>query len=107
MFEIEKSAKSIYKTIQVKIYGKIYDAKEMTRPLLRKIGELDKRIKRGEVDLAFDQLELMMGKHKVIEELELRQINDLVEYIAVENYKAERASKKDDPKNASGPGGKS
>lgn len=107
MLEIEKSAKSVYKPIQIKIYGKTYDAKDMTRLLLRKIGEFEKRIKKGEVELTFDQLELMIGKHKIIEELELRQVNEIIEYIAIQNFKAEKESKKDDPKNASGPGGKS
>lgn len=103
---LEIKAKSAYKPIQVKILGKVYTAKPMDRATVRKVGELEKRIKAGDIECSYEQLDLMLGKHKAFEKLEFRQINEIIEYIAILNYRAEKEDLKEDPKKESGPGGK-
>ena len=108
MLEIE--AKSIYPPIEVKIHGKVYEAVCLLRPLWRKIGVLEKRIKQGELECTYEQIELIFGKQPVWEKLEMRQINEIINYVAVQSFKAEKAlkeetgDKKESKKN--GPGDK-
>jgi len=108
---LEIQAKSAYAPLQVKIHGKIYVAKLMTRPMWRQISALEKRIKRGELDCTYDQIEIIFGKQAIWDKLEMRQINEIINYIAVQSFKAEKALKEEpgDKKEVkkSGPGDKS
>ena len=108
---LEIQAKSVYPVIKVKIHGKVYEAKPMSRPLLRKMSTFEKRIKNGELECTYDQVELLFGKMPIWEKLELREINEIINYIAVQSFRAEKAAKEGpegkSEKNANGSGDKS
>jgi len=107
---LEIQAKSVYAPLKVKIHGKVYEAKSMTRPLWRQISVLEKRIKRGELECTYDQIELIFGKQAVWDKLEMREVNEIINYIAVQSFKAEKALKEEPgdktEKKENGPGDK-
>ena len=108
---LEIKAKSAYAPLKVKVHGKVYEAKLLTRALWRQIGLLEKRIKAGELQFTYDQIEIIFGKKPIWEKLEMREINEIINYIAVQSFKAEKALKEEpgdkEEKKESGPGGKS
>ena len=107
---LEIGTKSVYPPIKVKIHGKIYEAKPMNRDILRKTSELEKRIRNGDLECTYDQVELLFGKKPIFEKLELREVNEIINYIAVQAFRAEKAAKADAGgnlvKNGSGSGDK-
>ena len=107
---LEIGTKSVYPPIKVKIHGTIYEAKPMSREVLRKTSALEKRIKNGELECTYDQVELLFGKKPIFEKLELREVNEIINYIAVQAFRAEKSAKIDAggdlAKNGSGSGDK-
>ncbi|MHA1613324.1 MAG: hypothetical protein ACTSYJ_00595 [Candidatus Thorarchaeota archaeon] len=97
--------KSLYKPITVEIDGVKLQAQPITRGVLRKMASLEKRIRTGDVEAAFEQVELIFGKQKVIDKLELRQINEIIEYVTTCIFKPERELTVEE-KNSTGPGDK-
>lgn len=107
---LEIKAKSAYAPLKVKVHGKVYEAKPMTRPLLRKLSVFEKRIQGGELECTYDQIELLFGKKPIWDKLELREINEIINYCALHSFRAEKALKEEpgdkEEKKSSGPGGK-
>jgi len=97
--------KSLYKPITVEIDGVKLEARPMTREVLRKMASLEKRIRAGDVEAAFEQVELIFGKQKVINKLELRQVNEIITYVTNCIFKPERELAVEE-KNSTGPGDK-
>ena len=108
MLEIKE--KSIYPPIKVKVHGKVYEAVPMKRPVWRKLAVLEKRIKQGELECTYEQIELIFGKQSVWEKLEMREINKIINHIAVQSFRAEEEAKKEPgdkkEKKQNGPGDK-
>lgn len=93
MLEIKE--KSVYPPIKVKVHGKVYEAIPMIRSVWRKIAVLEKRIKLGELECTYEQVELIFGKQPIWEKLEMREINDVINHVAVASFKAEKAAKEE------------
>jgi len=97
--------KSLYKPITVEIDGVKLQARPITREVLRKMASLEKRIRTGDVEAAFEQVELIFGKQKMIDKLELRQVNEIIEYVTTCIFKPERELQTEE-KNSTRPGDK-
>jgi len=97
--------KSLYKPITIEIDGMKLQARPITRGVLRKMASLEKRIRTGDVEAAFEQVELIFGKQKVIDKLELRQVNEIIEYVTTCIFKPERELTVEE-KNSTRPGDK-
>jgi hypothetical protein len=79
--------KSLYDPIKIDIDGKVYKVKKITRPMLKKIGEYDKAVVEGDLESAYKRLELFIGKHKVLNELNLNELIEITNYIITNLFK--------------------
>jgi uncharacterized protein YlzI (FlbEa/FlbD family) len=70
--------KSLYEPKMIEIYGKKYTVNKIARKELKKIQELDKQIKAGDLDATYKQLELFLGKQKIIDELAIDEVSDAI-----------------------------
>lgn len=73
--------KSLYKPVEVEIDGKTFSCKRITRDVLQKIGELDKEVGEGNLDAVYKRLELLLGKSKTFNKLDINQIVDITNFI--------------------------
>lgn len=92
------TTKALYKPIEVEIDGKMLQAIPITRAVLRKMGELEKRIRAGEAYCAYDQLELIFGTEKAFDDLDLRHVNEIVNHVTTQLFRPERIEKGDKDK---------
>lgn len=104
------TTKSLYKPIEIEVNGKVFEAKTLTRVILRDLSKLEARIRQGEAEAAYEQLELMFGKQKEFDQLTLQHVNEIVTYVTTQLYAPERILPTDKPnekteKNGKRPGG--
>jgi len=97
--------KPLHKPITCAVDGKVYAANRIDREVINKIDELARKAVKGEPDAAYSQMELLFGKHKALDKLDIREVNDILTYVTTEIFKAEKAEAEE--KKAKGPGGKS
>lgn len=95
--------KSLYKPIEIEVNGKVYLVKRITRPIIVELDKLAKNALDGDVEAAYKQVELLLGKDKSLDELELREVNEIVTYITQQIFKPEKVIP-DEEKKATGPG---
>jgi len=96
-----KTSKTLYEPLEVEINGKVYKVKPVGRSMLRSIQELDEEVKKGNLDAAYERLELLIGKHKVIDNLVIEDLASITDFITKNLF---RPAKK--AKNSQGPGEK-
>lgn len=82
--------KSLYKPIEIEINGKTYLVRRITRPVIVELEALAKKAGEGDVEAAYKQLELLLGKHKAFDDLELREVNDVIVFITDQIFKSEK-----------------
>jgi len=99
------TTKSLYKPITIEIDGVQIKAKPLKKERLRQIAEIEKRIRAGNVLAAYDQIEVIFGKQKKFEKLELRQVNEIIEYVTNSIFRPEKELPKEE-KNSTRPGDK-
>jgi hypothetical protein len=103
------TSKSLYKPIEIEIDGETFRAKVLTRAMLRKMTTLEKKIRGGDADGAYEQLEMIFGKHQVFDKLDLRQVNEIIAYVTTQFFKPEKAidvDETEEEKNVNRPGDK-
>ncbi len=103
-FELTKE-KPLFPPIEVKIYGKTYQAKPLNRETIRKIGELARAALDGDEEAAYKQLHVLFGQHAELDKLDIREVNAVLTYVQTQIFKPETADTKE--KKAKGPGDKS
>lgn len=97
--------KSVYKPIIVEIDGENYEVKSVNRAMLKKITELENKLKMGNAEAAYDQLELLFGAIKAFDKLDLREVNEIINHVTDKLYRPEK-DEKEPEKNESGSGDK-
>jgi len=102
---IINTKKPIHKPIEVTLDGKKYVVKTIDRDVLNKIEDLARKALKGQQDAAYAQLELIFGKHKALDALDIRVVNDVLNYVTTEIFKAEKLTSPE--KKVTGPGVKS
>ena len=102
------TTKSLYKPIEIEIDGKKYQALPITRKILQEMGGLEKKIRAGNAECAYEQVELLFGTNHVFDKLDLRQINEIVGFVTAQLFRPERIAQGEDPKakNRKRPGSK-
>jgi len=105
------TTRSLYRPIEVEIDGKVFEVKPLTRAKLRTLAGLEKRIREGDAEAAYEQLEIMLGKKANLEKLTLQHVNEIVSFVTMQIYQPERILAEDSPedkkaKNSKGPGDK-
>jgi len=99
------TTKSLYKPIVIEIDGVQIKAKPFVKERLRRIAEIEKKIRAGDVLAAYEQIEVIFGKQKKFESLELRQVNEIIEYVTNSILRPEKELPVEE-KNSTGPGDK-
>lgn len=103
---IINTAQELYKPIEIEIDGKTYKVKaKFSRKFLKKIGGYDKLIIQGDTDAPFERLEKLIGKQAVIDNLDIREVNDITKHI-IENIQEPERDLPEKEKNLKGPGEK-
>lgn len=87
---ILSTTKDLYKPIEIEIDGKNFQVKRVTREILEKVAELDQSAKDGNLHAAYQQVELLIGKNKVINALDIRQIGKLIQHVIDSLYMPEK-----------------
>ena len=93
--------KSLYEPIEVEIDGKIFEVQAVDRAVFRKMNEFDEQTKQGNLEAAYQKLELLIGRHKFIESLKLEELAKIHEFINSNLLRPPKAEK-----NSPGPGDK-
>jgi hypothetical protein len=93
--------KSLYEPVEIEIGGKAYILKKIDRAALKKIRELDAETQKGNLDAAYQRLELLIGKHKFIDNLALENLIDITDFVIRSIISPTKKEK-----NAPGPGAK-
>lgn len=96
--------KSLYKPIRIKVDNEVFVAKKIDRDAIRKIEKLAREAIKGDVEAAYKQLEIIFGKSKVLDNLDLREVNGILNHVTQQIYKSERTPT-EPAKKANGPGG--
>jgi hypothetical protein len=111
-----KRDQSLFAPIEVEINGKTFTVARITRAVLRKLEELSNAAKAaqatGTVDIEspYRQLDLLLGEHPEIAEIDLREAGEVLKFITSEILRSERmpmAGLGDEEKNVSKLGGES
>lgn len=92
---------SLYAPIEVEINGKLFRVRKFTRDLLEQVEALDEQAQQGKISAAYERLELLLGKHKLINELEPAQVGEITQFIVMKIMNPEAPEK-----NAQRPGPK-
>lgn len=82
--------KSMYKPIEVVVGKKVFKVKRINRPIYRRLEELEAEIKKGNIDALYRQLELFVGKSKYIDNLDVREIAQINEFIVKKLFAPEK-----------------
>jgi len=96
-----KTSATLYDPVEVEINGKVYKVKPVGRAILRKIQELDDEVNKGNLDAAYERLELLLGKHKAISDLMIEDLASITDFITKNLFRPEKKAK-----NSQGPGEK-
>ena len=91
--------KSLFEPVEVEIDGQVFTVKRIDRDTLKKIAELDEETQKGNLDAAYERLELLIGKHKFINTLALEELIEITDFVTRNIF---RPSKQE--KNLPGPG---
>lgn len=99
--------KSIFKPIEIEINGKTFEVIRVTREVLKKLAEFDRRLREGDGEAPYERLEFLIGKTPLINKLEMREVNQITTYITGLLYTPEEVQLPEDEKKVIGPGDKS
>jgi len=94
-----KNTKSLYDPVEVEINGKVFKVISIDRNVLKKIEEFDAETVKGNLDAAYQRLELLIGKHPFINKLRIEELIEITEFVTMNIF---RPAKKE--KNSPGPG---
>jgi len=76
-----KNTKSLYEPVEVEINGKVFQVISIGRDTIKKIEEYDAAVKKGNLDAAYERLELFIGKHKLISNLKIEEMIEITDFI--------------------------
>lgn len=97
---IDTSA-SLYAPIEVEIDGQKFTLRKITRAELQELAALDTEIAKGNLDAAYERLEIMFGPSEVFSKLDLNQVGEVIRFVTRGILNPETAEK-----NAPKPGDK-
>uniref|UniRef100_A0A6M3MFG3 Tail assembly chaperone n=2 Tax=viral metagenome TaxID=1070528 RepID=A0A6M3MFG3_9ZZZZ len=86
--------KSLYPPIEVEIDGKIFVLKKVTQKMLKKIGQLDEEIPKGNLEAAWERLEVLFGPHKIFSNLDIFQVGQIIGFVIKSIMTTDKEEKK-------------
>lgn len=90
--------KSLYKPIVVNIDGQDQEVIPITKKILKKLKEFEDKIREGDAEAAYAQLELLMDTKKFTDKLELRQVNEIIRFVTISIHAPEKKETKPEKK---------
>ena len=73
---------ALYPGVKIQIDGKEYLARRSTRPMWRKLRELEDRIKKGDFTAYYEQIEIMTNAPaEAVDNLDVEEVKQIIEYI--------------------------
>ena len=98
--------KSIHKPIEVKIDGKIYHNRPLSRSTFDEVKKHEKAALGGNIEALYSQVHILFGvPMDVLNKLDIRDVNTLLEYAMTQIFQpSAKTDKEKAEKNASGPG---
>jgi len=96
---------SLFPPIEIEIDGTVYRSKKFTPGIIRSLEELTPAAIAGKVDAVIEQIQVLYPtiKAETLEDLDLRELMDLVEYTQKRIYEDQKAGA-EKTKKPSGPG---
>jgi len=89
-FSIEKD-KSLFSQIKVMLHGKEFMVRRIARKELKELNSFEKEMLGGNLDAAYSELEYLFDcKDPIIDDLEVREVSELINHISIEVFKRER-----------------
>lgn len=85
--------KSLYDPIEVEIDGKIFPVKKINRETIQQIQKFDEETGNGNIDAAYQRLELFIGKHDVIAKLALEDLIEITNFIVTNLFRPKKKEK--------------
>ncbi len=97
------SSKSLLPPVEVEIDGQVFQVRRIDRDAQRLLVEFDARVRSGDLDASYEQLEFLLGEaaREAINRLDIRQVDDLLLRIVKALY---GRAPLEDEKKASAPG---
>lgn len=83
--------KPIHRPISVTIDGREFKAKDIARDEIKDIERFAREAVKGDPEAAYKQMEVIFGKHKELDKLDIRIVDDLLQYVTLEIFKGEKA----------------
>jgi hypothetical protein len=100
---IEKTS-GLFPLPEIEIEGKSYRAVKMTRPLWNKLRELEKRIRSGDVEAYYEQIQVMTeAPAEAVDFLDVQDVKRIIDFLMAHAMNPETAMDTMEKK-ASGPG---
>ena len=93
---------SLLEPIEIEINGTTFKVQKMTRAVLTEVEVLRKEADEDNLDAGYKMIELLLGEDcsEIIQELDIRQVTEIAEFI-----KNSISSSEDEEKNVTTPGG--
>jgi len=103
---ILSTQKSIHKPIEVEIDGKTYQNRPLSRVTFDEVKEHEKAALGGDIEALYKQVQILFGVSiEVLNKLDVRDINTLINYTMAQIFKASvKTDKEKAEKNESKPG---
>lgn len=102
MLEID-TKKGLYKPIEVKIDGEIYQTREINREVIAQIKKIAQEALEGDIEAGYRQLEYLFEKPEITDKLDIRIVNLIIEEITDKIFVPEKFLTEQE-KNGSRPG---
>lgn len=105
---LELSTKqSIHKPLKVKVDGKFYKGNPFSRALFREVKKYEKKALAGDINALYKQVTLLFDvPEKVLDKLDIRDINSILNYAMAQIFSASEEETKEEieEKNGLSPG---
>jgi hypothetical protein len=94
-FSLSTTDASLFPILEFEVDGVVYHTKRFTRTVIRRLQELDARLREGDLDAIFSHLaEITDLPEAVIAELDVNQVSALIKHITANAIKATEGAEK-------------
>ena len=88
--------KSIHKPIEIKVDGKIYQNRPLSRTTFDEVKKYEKAAVGGDIEALYKQVEVLFGvPMEVLNKLDIRDVNTLLQYTMAQIFKPDAKTDKE------------
>jgi hypothetical protein len=95
---------SLFSPIEIEVNGRVYPVTRITRPVQVKMVELDRAWERGDIDVPFRRLVLLLGEHPEFDDLDISEVNKIIQDIIRKAYGQPGLAAAEEQKKVASPG---